>query len=500
MPSPSDKQQGFFEHSNLKDNLASSSVKGGLITLTSRGVLLILNLGTTALLARILIPEDFGLIGMVMAIVGFIDLFKDLGLSIATIQRKEITHQQVSNLFWINVGFSLCLVVITIALAPFIAWINSEPRLFDITLRLSLVYVFTGFTVQHQALLKRQMKFGLLAIVEVSAMILAVSLAIYMALDGWSYWALVAQQITWAGLSMIGSWLMCRWRPGLPKRGAGTRSMLIFGGNVTATTAINYIARNLDKVLIGVWWGAGQVGYYTKAYQFLLLPIKNINGPITTVVIPGLSRLQDDADKFRNFYLRALSLSAFFSIPLAVLLMLVAEPVILLVLGDQWLASIPIFRFLALSAIVQPILNSTGWIYVASGQTRRMVRWAMIYTAIISISFAVGLPYEAQGVALCYALAMLGITIPALRYAIHGSGIGLSDIYHSLKKIFAAALLAGTCVFMLQQTVVSTWSNIIQLIASTSLMAVIYLLILFYLFDEKSYYIGLLKYLRRSSG
>jgi len=201
--------------------------------MAAQGVRFFLRMGSTVVLARLLTPQDFGLIAMVTVITGFVMMFKDMGLSMATVQRDEVNHAQISTLFWINVGLSLCVMLLTAALAPVIAWFYGEPRLVWVTLALASAFIFGGFTVQHQALLRRQMRFGTLAVIGIISMVVGIITAIIAALSGAGYWSLVLMQLATAITIAIGVWVGCDWRPGLFVRRSGIRKMLAFGGNLT---------------------------------------------------------------------------------------------------------------------------------------------------------------------------------------------------------------------------------------------------------------------------
>src|ERR1700733_14789792 len=209
----------------------------------------------TVVLARLLTPADFGLVAMVTAITGLAQGFADLGLSEATIQHPEINHNQVSTLFWINVAIGLALTLIAVALAPLLAWFYREPRLRDITFLISLTFLIGGLRVQHDALLRRQMRFSSLAIRDIASYVVAVPVAILLAWRGACYWALVAMPLILNLSQMTLSWLMVRWVPGLPRRDAKVRSLIAFGGNIAASYLIFNLNNNADNVLIGWYWG-----------------------------------------------------------------------------------------------------------------------------------------------------------------------------------------------------------------------------------------------------
>jgi PST family polysaccharide transporter len=261
------KAEQHFCTEHLQADLKGRSIRGGAVTLTGQGCRFALQTGSIVILARLLTPGDFGLIAMVTAITGFIASFKDAGLSMATVQREKIDHAQVSTLFWINVVLSTAMMLLIAVLAPAIAWLYGEPRLVWLTLGLAGSFIFAGLAVQHQALLRRQLRFR----------------------------ALVAI---------------------LPRRGCGVRSMLAFGGNLTVSHVVNNGARNLDNVLIGSVWGASLLGAYSKAYQLLLLPFQQFASPVTAVALPVLSRLQGDPQRFRRYFRGGIMLLTALGMPL----------------------------------------------------------------------------------------------------------------------------------------------------------------------------------------
>src|ERR1700733_4534659 len=244
-----------FSIEHLHADLKGRSVRGGMLTLTSQGAQFLMQTVSTVVLARLLTPADFGLVTMVTAITGLGQAFADLGLSEATIQRPEISHEQVSTLFWINVAIGLGLTALTSALAPVLAWFYREPRLIHITLLVSVTFLIGGLRVQHDALLRRQMRFSSLAMRDITAYVLAVPVAILLAWRGAGYWALVAMPLILNLSQMTLSWLMVRWVPGLPRRDAKVRSLIAFGGNIAASYLIFNLNNNADNVLIGWYWG-----------------------------------------------------------------------------------------------------------------------------------------------------------------------------------------------------------------------------------------------------
>jgi PST family polysaccharide transporter len=394
------------------------------------------------ILARMLTPADFGLVAMVTAITGFVGLFKDLGLSQATVQRSEINHAQVSTLFWINVAASALLMIIVAALAPAIALLYHEPKLMWITLALAGGFIFSGLAVQHQALLRRQMKFTTLVLIDLFSLLISLVIALIMAANGFRYWALVMQTITQAISYCVLIWIWCDWRPQRWSRGSGVRTMLAFGGDLTGFGVVNYFSRNADNALIGWRCGDTVLGLYGRAYQLLLLPLSQVNTPIASVAIPALSRLQYHEKHYRRAFLQLLKKLTMVTIPLIALTIVCADWIVHAVLGSQWDGAAKIFVWLGLAALLQPLTFTSGWLFVSQGRTREQLVWGVLSSAVIVLSFVIGLHWGAIGVAIAYAICINSIT-PALLWLVGRSGpVRTSDMY----QIAGLPILAAMCV------------------------------------------------------
>ncbi len=436
-----------FATDHLMGDLKGRSVRGGALTLSAQGVKFFLQLGSTAVLARLLTPADFGLIAMVTAIVGFVAMFKDAGLSMATVQRAEVNHAQVSTLFWINVALSVLVMLVVAALAPLIAAFYSEPRLVWITLALATTMVFGGLTVQHQALLKRQMRFKALSVIQIVSMAGGIAIAIVMAWQGFGYWALVGNAAGMAAINAAMVWMLCSWRPGLPKRGAGTMSMLRFGGNLTGFSFLNYITRNIDNIAVGAVLGASTLGLYSKAYNLLMLPIRQINGPVGMVAIPTLSRLQNDPRKFKKYYLAAIAAIASVTFPIVVFLAVDTRNLVMTMLGRQWLDAVPIFQWLAVAAFFGGINVAPGWLCVALGKLRRQMYWAMISAPVIAATILISVQFGIVAVAASFGIAWSVLFVLFVVMACRGSPVSSLDVLRACLPPAAACAAGAVAVF-----------------------------------------------------
>jgi PST family polysaccharide transporter len=256
----------------------------------------------------------------------------------------------------------------------------------------------------------------------------SVIIAIVLAFRGASYWALVAMYISEtlvkAALTMTGA----NWLPRLPRRGTGIRDMVKFGIDVSGFNLLTYIGRNADNILIGRFLGAAATGIYSKAYSILMMPLIHVNAPLNSVAIPVLSRLQNDEKRYKEFYYRAVAIVAYLTGPLVVLLAVVAEPLVLTVLGRQWREAAEVFQLLAGAALVQPLLYTCGWIWLSMGRTRDLFRWSLITAPATTLSFVAGLPWGVKGVAFCYMVCSILLLPVGLLWAFRGTELRVRQL------------------------------------------------------------------------
>lgn len=424
-------------------NLKSLTVRGGVFTLASQGTKFVLLLGSMAVLARLLTPDDFGLVAMVTAITGFVAMFKDAGLSTATIQRAEITNEQVSTLFWINVALGALVMLVVAGLAPVIASIYGDERLFGITLALSGTFIISGLMVQHQALLRRQMRFKALAVIDVLAALTGTGVAIAMAIAGAGYWALVGNLVGIVVANTVLVWLTLRWLPGLPRRGACVGSMLGFGGHLTGAAFANYWAKNTDTILLGRFYGSAETGVYERAYRLLMLPLNQMDAVVGGVLIPALSRLTEQPDRYINVIRKMQRLFLVVAVPPVVSAVVYADTIILTVLGDQWTRSIPLFRLLGLVSIIQMITRFSPWILITMGHSRTLFRYAILGCLLAIIAFVIGLPWGAQGVATALLIESVIYTPMLVHASLKVVGMRWSTVALDLRAAFTAGALTA---------------------------------------------------------
>lgn len=435
---------------HLHSNLKGRSIRGGVVTLVTQAIKFVLQTAQTIILARILVPEAFGLIAMVTAVTGLVLMFNDAGLSMATVQREKITHDQVSALFWFNVAISLTLTCLTAAISPLLAWAYGEPRLQGITLGLATTLLLTGVSLQHLALLRRQMRFNALAAIQIFGIMTAAGVGVVSALRGAGYWSLVYSQIGSALSTATLAWGLSGWMPGLPRRTAEVGAMLAFGGFLTGSQLLIYLRRTLDNVLIGATYGAVPLGLYQKAYGVLMLPISQVNGPISSVVLPALSRLQNDPISYRAYYRDAITIMTAIGMPIMAAAAVVPGEIVRVVLGPGWDQAVPLFIALLPAGLAGTMNVAGGWVLVSTGRTHQEFRAQAVLAAAAILSYLIGLPWGAMGVAVAFSVTF-SIGLPLFfYYAFLGSPVRYRDLLESVWRPALAAVIAALCTLMVK--------------------------------------------------
>lgn len=477
-------RKAALPHKSFKER----AIRGGLATVIGQAATLVLRTGSMMVLARLLVPEEFGVVGMVAVITGFFNLFKDFGLSMATVQREAITNEQISTLFWINTAVGAALALLSIVLAPVLVAFFHEPRLFWITVVQSSAFIFSGGAAQHQALLQREMRFMMLSVVDVCSLLVSIGVGIGMAVGGCGYWALVGMAVAGPAANMIFVWLAAGWIPGRPSRKTGVRAMLHFGGVVTLNNIVVYLAYNAEKVLLGRFWGAEVLGIYGRAYQLITLPTSLLNSSVGRVAFPVFSRVQNDPERLRNYFLKLYSVVLSLTIPVTLTCALYADDLIMIVLGPKWSSAIQIFRFLAPTVLALALINPLGWVLTSTGRVARSMNMALVIAPLVIAAYFVGLGGGPSRVALCYSAMMTFLIVPMTIWAIHGTSISVGDLAGVVSRPAISGLAAAAAGLLLKPVFGHSLPPVFRLCIGVGGVVAVYVCLLLGVFGQKGFY------------
>ncbi|WYK06785.1 lipopolysaccharide biosynthesis protein [Cereibacter sphaeroides f. sp. denitrificans] len=428
-PSPFDPPEGV---------LRATASRGAVATVISQGALMLTQIGSVVILSRLLSPEDFGLVAMCTPVIALLMMLQDFGLLAATVQKKGLKAEEVNFLFWINVALSFSLTILLLAASPLIALFYQEPRVGPLIAALSVTIALNGLGAQHGALLIRRMQYVRLGFIQVSGAVTSLAAA---ALWGWihpSPWALFGGALVGTVVPTLGMWIGSRWRPGLPRRIEGWRPLLNFGAGVTGFNFANFFSMNVDKIAIGRAFGGEALGYYDRAFKLVLMPSNSIFNPLARVMVPALSRLQDEPDRYRSAYIRVAGLLLFLLLPMMACAAAFADVVIPLAFGQNWDGSVAIFTALGIAGLVQPLNNVAGWLFLSQGRSRDFFHSGLIHAAFAGLAVLAGLPFGLIGVVVAVAIAEY-LKLPAIWALTCRSGpIRLGDMLRGVGSLVAA--------------------------------------------------------------
>lgn len=483
------------------DNLGSAantaefkrrSVRGGAAVLVSQGATMALQLITTVVLARLLSPSDYGLQAMVLTLVGFVSLFKDAGLSIASVQKETVSQDQISTLFWINIAVGALLTVLVAAAGPLLARFYKDPRLLWITAASASVFLINSFAVQHRALLDRSMRFTTSVKIDILSCTIGTVVAIVMAAFGFGYWALICQNISLPLVATIATWIAMPWMPGRPRWTHELRSMMRFGGTVTLNGVVVFLAYNIEKVLLGRFWGSGPLGLYGRAYQLTNMPMQQLMTSVGSVAFPMLSRLQSDVERLRRSYLKAHSLVVSLTIPVVISCAMFADDIIHTVLGAKWSGAVPILRLLSPAILIFALMNPLSWLLRATGRVRRSLNMALVICPVMILGVVAGLRYGPNGVALGYSVAIGILALPLIAWAKRGTGITWPDFWDCIKRPLYAGAFASLTAGLFRHYFLISIDPRLALVSELAALFAVYAAVLLFAMNQKKMYFDLI--------
>ncbi|MBN1826677.1 MAG: lipopolysaccharide biosynthesis protein [Candidatus Eisenbacteria bacterium] len=465
---------GHFDTSAVRADLRGKSVRSGAAMLAAQGGKAAFGLASAMALARLLTPDDFGRVALVVVSLSFLTIFRDLGLPEATVRFEAIDDEQVSTLFWMNLALALLIFVPAAFLGPFFSRVFRTPGLNGITAALAALCIVYVLSLHHTAILRRRMRFVVLAGIQVAVTIVASIVGIIAAWKGMGVWALVLQRFTNGLVETAAVWIFCSWRPRLLFRFGAIRGMIRFGAFYTLSAALYYVSRRADRLLLGRFSSAGAVGLYEKSYEWLLLPAGNITVPIGKVALPGLCRLQDDPARFRSYFRRAALLVLTITVPLILFLAVDAPRFVLFLLGGQWIDAVPVFRFLLAVALTADWVILLGWVYIALGRTDREFRFWAVAAAVLVAAFRIGAPHGPAALAASFSAAQLLLAVPSVFYCFHGTPLRAGDFFGVFARPTIRAAAAAAALLLFRRFVAFDAPPAIDLAAGAALFFGVY--------------------------
>ncbi|NUU16867.1 lipopolysaccharide biosynthesis protein [Cellulomonas humilata] len=434
--------------------LARTAVRGSAASIGGQGFRIVLQLVGLAVLARLLEPADFGVVAMVTAAIGLADILRDFGLSSAAVQAPSVSRGERVNLFWANTGLGLLCTVAVAASTPLLVALYDEPTLAHIVPALSLVLLISGINTQYRADLGRALRFVALASSDVLAQLVGTLVAIAVALLGGGYWAIVAQQLTVAVVALVVNVVSTRWRPGLPQRCTSIRRFFRFGLSVFGTQVLGYAAKNADTVALGAFWGSSVLGGYNRAQQIAVVPLNQINGPLTRVALPMLSKAHLDPARFSRAVLRAQLAGAYGTATVLAFVAGLAVPIVAVLLGPGWSEAAPILALLAIAGVFRSLSQLAYWMFLSSGRPGAQFALDLWAQPVMVAVIVLGASQGAVGAAWAAVAVWPVYWIVGLLVASRSAGLAAGPlVWRAVRALLGVALPAALASWYVSQAI-----------------------------------------------
>jgi PST family polysaccharide transporter len=418
-PSPLDPKHADGDIGALKRR----SVHGSATTFVAQGIRFLVKMATQILIARLLVPADYGLVAMVAPILALSYLMGELGLGQAVILQRDITLAEISGLFWFGLLLNSALAAGLALLSPGIAWLYQEPRTVPITLALAALLPISGLAAQHTALLNRHMRFTALAVLDTGPPAIGLAAGLAAAWSGWGYWSLIAVAVGDTLTTVVLAWSLSDWRPSRMTRDWRIGRLIRVGGHITGYNLAGYATASFDNILLGVFQGSVALGLYDRGYKLVTQPIAQLIMPVGRIAVPLLTRLRPDAHRYKRAYLDMLGIMLLAGAPGILFTMMMARPLVLFLLGPRWEGVAPVFAWLCLGSLASPMYSSTFWLFTTQERTGRQMAYVAATSVISVAAFVAGLPWGPAGVAAGAGLSFVVLSTPLVCWGATRDGV-----------------------------------------------------------------------------
>ena len=423
-------------------NITQRVFKGLFWTFTGTGAEFVLQAGTLLLLARLISPEEFGVVGAALVVINFSSIFSQLGIGAALVQYPKLENRHIKTGYTLSLFFGLVLTALVIFFAPAVAAFFHMQQLINILYILSTVFLLQSISVVSESLLKRQLNFRLLAFVEVTSFIIGYgTVGVVLALLKFGSWALVGATLIQALIKSILLILFQRHHMGLFLNKQTLKELFHFGSGLTAGRVFLYFAIQGDNMVIGRWLGAETLGIYGRAYQLMVLPASVFGRAVDKVLFPALAKVQDSSQHLAVAFKRGIALTAIFVLPANAIMFIMAPEIIFVLLGPAWVEVIVPFRILAIGMLFRTGYKVTDTLAKAKGAVFQLAWRYGLYGAMVLIGAWLTLPYGVSGVAMAVVGALIIFFCLMTGLSMRITGVSLKELFKSQTTALLSTLM-----------------------------------------------------------
>jgi O-antigen/teichoic acid export membrane protein len=446
--------------------LKRKAVRGAGISAGAKFCSFVVQTGGVIVLARLLKPEDFGLVAMVAAISTWLMNFGLNGFPEFIIQKRKIEGDEITAIFWVHIIISGVLAAAFCGLGPILASFYAQPELVAISAAMASSIILSALYTHHQALLKRDLRFSSVAAGYFLAVLASTALAIAAAAYGLGYWAVVIRQLTLPMVIAIGVWILCSWRPGRPRNLRIAIPAVRYALYVYGNFSLAYVGRSIDKVLLGRWQGPAVLGQYDRAYHLSSIPAGQLLTPLHSVALATLSRLKDDRQTFCRYFRKAVATVAVLGVCAAVLLMISASDVIHILLGAEWKVAGQVLTALSPGIGALLIYETHSWLHLSLGTPGRWLRWNIASSLFTVVTFLLAAPFGAVAMAITFSAQKFVLLVPGLWYAARPVQLSVKDLTRGIWAPMVSGVIVGLLwfygirIWLPMPELADTWSRI----------------------------------------
>lgn len=433
----------------VEKDIKKKTVFGMIWTATEKFGSMAMSFISNLVLARLLLPEDFGVIGMLHIFIAISGAFMIGGFGDAIIQKKNATHTDYSTVFVWNMVLSVFFYVVLFFLAPVIARFYDMPSLCEVLRVYGLVLILVALSVVQNASLRKELRFKALSLRNLSASFVALVVGVVMAYLGFGVWSLVTSALVNQFMNVILVWRISSWRPSIVFNKKSFKNMFAFGGMMMLTSLVDKIYANLQGLLIGKWYSASELGYYTQASKLENVPTGSLSYIVSNVSFPVFSKLQNEKDKLLFGLRKNIKAITYLNFPLCVVLLLIAKPLIELLYGEKWDPSAPYFQLLCISGMLYAMNSLNGSVVKALGKGKMYLTIHLVQRVIGLVLMFLGIRYSVEGLLIAVvATGFISYFIYSVANGIllnYGMWMQLKDVLDSL----LLSIIVGAAVFFL---------------------------------------------------
>jgi len=361
----------------------------------------ILRVVTTLILVRLLLPEAFGTIAMILVLTNFSTQLINFGFASAIIQKKNLTNLDSSSVFWLNVLVGTIITLLIILFSGQIALFYEKPILKPLAIFLAFIYFLGSLSLVHRALLEKNLKFEVLAKIDLLTFLGSGIIAITLAKLGYGVWSVAFQEFTIVLIPTLLLWIGSKWRPNFSFSLHSIKSMFGLSASLFFNSFLAYVSNNLDNMLIGKHFGDQSLGIYSKSFSFIGIPGRLITAVLSKVMFPLFSIIQDNLKKIKSIFLDLYFLVSFISFPLMIYVYSIAEHFTLVFFGENWIGMIPFVKIFSILSMISSLNSISGILFMSQGRADIILKAGVIKRGIIISSILIGLQFGFMGIAIC---------------------------------------------------------------------------------------------------